>query len=595
MYLSVVCGPQDRVDSAAALEDIHLRVLAAAGALSELEQWSFRGGRVTVAKSPFTRVESQESAHASLLRIIGGWSAPAESGDDLWGEYLVVDLGHANGSFSASIRSNQTGSWPCFAGSADGLVAIGNDPLGLARMLNLREVEPLTVASILVHKHAWGRSTSVKGIDRVWPGEIAKLDGSTSTGAELSIEKYGSRPAPYTRAARKPIETFERLVEGSAAAWTALGDVRKVVQISGGLDSRFSLAAICRTAPRDEISALTMEFSDSTEMLIAEQICSQLGVDHKSFDMPTPTVDDAILGWLLTGGQIPGITAAANIFLYRAAAQSTKGPMVVFGAWPGDCLIGSYVPLSRDFLDPSRRLQAIEMWTRSRSHVWKDMRRAINLGLDWGNGLASQLLSSVLDMPGESAGQAVSQWAMYRRQPTFSYLQPSRLLDSVLDQTPCVWPSYLEELNNLSSRQIIGKNYYRAMLVDVSPDLASIKYHGTGRIVSRQQVEPTKRASAEYRLLNYIRRSPGWIQKSAKRVQRPTSAKSMTTLTDRWKFVLPRGVISTSLGLISPDEISDPNQALLLRSAALNISWTEEYLATGKLPSIGGNVRLYGQ
>ena len=210
-------------------------------------------------------------------------------------------------------------------------------------------------------------------------------------------------------------------------------------------------------------------------------------------------------GWALTGGQVSPIAAAGNLPIYNSMRRRRNEPVTVWGAWPGDCLAGSYVPPARGVVDPAQQTRIVRKWARVRLQNAHATAGAISV--DGQNartlvGNAVNRLSAAVDCSvGPTAAEAISHWAMYRRQPAFSYISPARLSRDVLEVTPVLSPAYLSDLLSLSGPEIYDKNFYRYLIYESLPDLRHINYHNTGQPITPSWSSPSRfpRSSQEAR------------------------------------------------------------------------------------------------
>jgi hypothetical protein len=562
----------------------HGERLRETGWVGRLATRDFVGG-VIAWDAESTHVHIAEGTDAFVL--YGGYHAGADAWDDAgrheiespgaWGEFAAVVVRPGR---NVTVFADPAGSWPVYHASLDrSAVVVSNDALFAGVATACIRLDADAVFEMATYSHVLGAETSIEGVSRLLVGErLSVLQGAS--GAERRIER---RPAYAYRASKaSPAELERRAVDALVAGAEALVPLRDsrehaTVELSGGLDSRLTAGAIAAAfTPPPQM--MTLDLSDGAELEIARDVAVAIGAEHRVQRLRDADADALRRGWLLTGGQVATHAAAGNILVYEGARRAPEGAVLIVGAWPGDCLIGSYVP-NRPFMTAPLlgRLSAAS-WGRRRGVDWERGQVAGPRAAEAVRRSRRRLVADLVRDHGLTAAQRISFWAMFVRQPAFSYCSPARLTSHVLEVTPVLARPYVEVLLSLDGRQIFGKNFYRSLIADEFPELATIPYAATGRPVTRDPIRPRllpRSLGEAYELL------PRWARRQVRTLfgawRRP-AAESLSAEAAHWVTVFD--------GLGAPQACELPGltirasgpEDLHVRGIALAARWTQEYL-----------------
>lgn len=561
MFLLGARIPQDRrADTVRALER-HFARLAETGYVGHL---------VVEDRGPFLLAHDGASSHAihGAMRG-GGWQhGPA-------GEYALID---ADGT-GLTARSDPAGSWPLFYADSGDTSVVSNDAHAVAIVAGRRRIDPVVAVQMLLLGHAIDRGTTIEGVSRLWPGEQLRL-GPIGASTIAPAAAYGGFTRRSTSMEEHAQHTFDDLVAGIAQMPAV--DEHAVLQLSGGLDSRLTVAALQRAGVRDA-QATTLAIADEAEVSIAREVTDALGFSHSVLDVAAMGPEHLRSGWLLTGGQVSPIGAAGNLAVYEAAASGPTGAVNVWGAWPGDCLVGSYVPNVPAALDPRAKSRVVRKWAHLRINSMRAIVEAATIDGHSTRSLLARthqtLVDSVDPSMGETAAEVISWWAMFRRQPAFSYLSPARLTADVLEVTPVLTPAYVRDLLELSGVEVFGRNFYRQLIWSALPELRHVAYHNTGRPITPDRVLPARRPPGSVELLY---RLPAFVGPLAIRARRRLRGEAPASYEEgHWRSVLGDGDDEHGVTGLRIDLGSIGNGHLRLHAAAMlrALAWTERYLS----------------
>jgi hypothetical protein len=473
---------------------------------------------------------------------------------------------------------------PLYFGEANDRAVVSNDPHFVAVALGLEDLSEVGAYELLTYNHALGSETTIDGVARLFPGE--RVDLRVESDGEIRLTRGGSNPIRYRNRdlgdEQHMTEAYRALVEGVRRNHV-LSDQYETASlgISGGLDSRLTLAAVAE-ALGTNASALTLDLSDGREAAFARDVALRLGFRHEVVSLGFGGPESLRAGWLLSGGQVSAHKAAEDLLHYRAAGATGDEQRLIVGAWPGDCLIGSYVPIARNMITPRRLRAGVRVWARNRGRQWISaeagemkgptvraiIRRSRN-----------RLRDAVLASDGGTAAQKISYWAMYRRQPTFSYIAPSVLTTHILSITPVLAPGYLDRLMELSALDIVGKNYYRRLIHANAPTLRDIPTAATGAPISTARVVPSWLPSA----YDLFALAPPLVRNWARKVYRLFVTTNPTSGA-HWRSVL-LGEFGSTRDLKFGNAVFNFARAsdTQVLGNALALWWTRRYLAAAKV------------
>ncbi len=502
-------------------------------------------------------------------------------GNQETGEFLHFSLKEKN----LEGYSDPSGSHPLYFGSSKTVAGISNDPIALAYCLGFEELDLDVVFEMMRYGHAIGRSSSIKGIKRVFAGEQISLN-IIDNRLKVSISRRDSPARSEEQKKIDPINVFNALCDKIKQLPVELEN--SYAQISGGLDSRLTLGALKRSG-RLPKTAITVNLSNGDEILIANQVAQKLQIVHSVLELDQYAISTAKRGWFLTGGQASVHGAAGNILLYDLLLEKNES-VVVVGGWPGDCLIGSYVPKYRIFLSRNLAYFALRYWTASRGLPKKELLEVLRKFTECPkkiNSSEKRLLRSLGSFKGKTAANTVSLWAMYRRQPAFSYVSPARLSSKVLEVTPLLDEDYLDSLKDLSAIDLIDKNFYQNLIYLNLEELNTINYFLTSQPPKKEYLVNIPRLPFKY-IINSL--MPISMSAMIQRIllffgfdltHRSKRDKSNEEIA--WRAVFESYVNSPlRINEIEINLNSKSSNYVHFMGVALALSWTEEYLKTGR-------------
>jgi len=221
-----------------------------------------------------------------------------------------------------------TATWRlAFASEVRGLLASG--------LITSPKLDPSAVASVVWNGFVMGPGTIVKGIEQLWPGEVAVFDRA---GKELSREDSWQFPA---QGSGKPCGEDElREVLKESVKEHLISDVPLGVFLSGGVDSSATanLAQKVSGGPVDTFT-LTFDEAEYDEGPIAKQIAVMIGTRHHEFRL----TEDKFRGNLesaLNSLDQPSFDGINSYYVSRAVKEA--GLTVALSGAGGDELFGGY-------------------------------------------------------------------------------------------------------------------------------------------------------------------------------------------------------------------------------------------------------------
>lgn len=574
--LVVVASRKDQVVIRAKL-DRHAAKLGQTGLVGEIGSYAPHGVDAIAffdADSTFSQCHYDDESFSYVGGVLSGTEGNRS------GEFAAITIG--SGIVTAS--SDLNGSWPMYFGVNGGMAAAGNDLHAVAIALGLTKLNDRAVHEFLTLQYVLGRETTVKGVFRLWPGERIELPANSldisPDSASIHSAKMTYRRVHRSSDSAKMDNVFQKLVDGlSKEEVEAPGTV---VQVSGGLDSRLTAGIISRagiTSPE----CVTLRLADDEEVRIASQVSNALGFRHRSIELPQMQTSDLRDGWLLTGGQVSTHAAAGNLPIYRMLLRDNKYARIV-GAWPGDMLIGSYVPSLAEFTDPKDTKRAVKHWIRSFTS-----NRAMAQSLRKSRGvkrlqkeLPRTLQLQVSEMEGLTAAEKISRWAFMRRASLFTFISPARLCTSVLEITPVLAPDYVRHLLELTGTDIVNKNFYRKLIWSKFPELREIPYHNTGRPITPEYLPPQRMSLIAQILLHLPHQVTDLAVYVQSRMSRTEGTNVVSVEVKHWQKLLsdelPEKIKISDRIVVDFSKFKSPSTRVAAQGVALSCFWTRTYL-----------------
>lgn len=580
MFMLAVIAPQDQFEGIRNKLNRHLASLQGTGLVTGAEYFEKEDALFLLdTSSPFCRVSEEDDQ----FRFIGGVLHPEGSTLES-GEFAALTLDSTSKPASVVALMDSNGSWPLYFGANEGKAAVGNDPHAVAIALNLSTLSEEGVFEFINLQHALGRETTIEGVLRLWASERLEIPAlAKHLQSNLTPEQTRSE-FPPTRADNE-LEilvdtTFRTLVEGVPLAELEKRGV--AVQVSGGLDSRLTAAAISRAGASD-LNCVTLRLADDDEITVAQTVSERLGNSHTALTVSATGEADLKDAWLLTGGQVPVHAAAGNLPIYRMQLNSAPEARIV-GAWPIDLLIGSYVPLFDEATDPSRLKIMTRFWTYKRTSnpfALRSLKRSNRLGV-MNRAMRRKLLSELDDVGGTTMAHRITRWGHLRRTTIFTYISPARLCSNVLEITPVLAPEFINLLFSLTAEDIVGKNFYRKLIWDKLPELRDIPYHNTGKPITPEYAQTYPMSQPLQLLLKMPRPFFGFVERiqnkriAAKSLSRPSE--EVLHWDNYFQRNLPSTIKLTRNLTVSAGAIDNASLRVPVAAASLACLWTKEYL-----------------
>jgi hypothetical protein len=551
MFLGIVLHGSKAEKQATPPINYHLEKLTETSRAGPFEELTLSNGKVIwdgqsnhfkYSKSPSGPSHIFLGGYLSVVDEWTGTETNTIEDVNAWGEFAAIIATDTGDKISARVFSDLSGSWPIYFAQQGDRFCASNDPQFVAVAMGFTELEPQAVYELISFGHTLGGSSTISGVCKLPSGQRLSVEFIEGKELRVNLVDYGA--TNQYRSSRLPSQNaFDVLVQSIRDShFLASGMGEAVVQISGGLDSRLTAAAMrtaCEIQPK---SALTFNLSNAEEIQVARQVAATLGFDHEVLNLDSNYYQGILRdAWLLTGGQVSVYASAGNIL--GLPSPTEKRDFKVIGGWPGDCLIGSYVTNSPLLTRSSLTRFGVYRWASMRSTELMELGITIQPQRSSRN-LARQarriLIDSTLRASGESAGAKISHWAMFSRQPSFSYISPTVLMSRVLSITPLLSRPWLVELLSLKIDDLVDKNFYRSLFASSLPELAKIKYANsnlnlTAGYSSRRWI-PKKLVEVAYLLPSWVTAILKKARQSLKIISKRLDSASSTGISAEEEF-----------------------------------------------------------
>lgn len=431
------------------------------------------------------------------------------NGDELEGEFVLIGVNKLSG--EVTITNDRFASVPFFLFKGqNSLIAASN--FHFLKIITKNHISPneLGIFQFLKYSHTLGELTTYKEIEKLLPSTKVFI----SDGLRAKFSQYWSiqfRPTPihdldtFTDEVFRAFKKAVSIREGIFANYTQFN-----VALSGGLDSRLLIGAMTTSS---KLSSFTMGKKGDREVNVASEVAESLGVRHGVFDIENyplhELVEEALRG---NGGLCPIHSVATNNSAYRYLG---KGSHLIFGGWPGDVLIGSYIPEEIEYIQPHMKDELLKNFINNRgatvgalSVLYKPekLKELNELNLDYMRNCFKSI-----DAP--TAAHAISAWSMIYRQPSFSFLSPSHSSTDIAEVTPCLGYEYNDLILSLPDIYLYDKNFYKYLIYKKLEGMRGIQYANTGELLTGKFTNFTKIKKRSSLISNIKKNLPQFIRR----------------------------------------------------------------------------------
>jgi hypothetical protein len=411
---------------------------------------------------------------------------------NLEGEFAGLLFNKINNNLQ--ILTDRFASRPLFYSINKNILYFSNNPYILARWINNLNYDVLGVFQLLKFGHTIGDITTYSGVKRLNPGSLISIvDG------KVEFKNYWNFKYNNTTYQKKNLvdDIFDSFVKGNEERLAISNDsVKKVATLSGGLDSRF-IAYINKKNNLDFLTISLPEHQADEETEVAKEIASVLKLKHSITALKQNEIKNNLYLYLLmvfNGFQSPSHSVIGNLPIYLHNEGSDQ---IVIGGWPGDVLIGSYVPLNYFYL--SRNFNKyFSNFIEHRRGIPDLVIESLfqkKTGVELSRISRKIFLQSINNSKSFTLAQSVSIWAMKYRQPTFSFSSPANSISNTLEVTPFLSYQYNDLLQNLSANDLYNKNLYKKIFQLKMKEMAKIKYSNTKKLIEKDYTYPIKFSS----------------------------------------------------------------------------------------------------
>ena len=203
------------------------------------------------------------------------------------------------------------------------------------------EIETSSLVPYLALLYAPEPLTLVKGVMKLAPGCILKLDGS----GRAEQARYYRLPTGAGTTSMGADDAEERFLElfAESVRLQLQADVPVGISLSGGVDSS-AIAALASSshASREDLTAITISWPDTApeEIAHSRQLCSSLGVRQEILEPVTGDFESELplLAWISD----EPVADPAILSQFHVAEAAGKRVRVLLGGTGGDELFGGY-------------------------------------------------------------------------------------------------------------------------------------------------------------------------------------------------------------------------------------------------------------
>jgi len=346
----------------------------------------------------------------------------------------------------------------------------------LAATGEMPDLDPLGLLEFLTFGHNVGQRTVLEGIHVLPPGSaMTILEGGVDTRRYFQYryrpDKDPSGPAVLGRRIAERVQAVvPRYLDGPG---------RKVLLLTGGLDSRI-LAAAIHGAGRS-VPAFTFGDAGSRDVRFAASLSARLGFEHHALAYPDVYLSGVIRDVVARTECAAPFHHATSILFHDRMAQEAD---VLLTGFCGDTFSGGHLKSSLFRAGPGPGLTR-RLFERASCASLKDLARIFRpeaLERLWPE-FQEAFRSSVEAIPDRTGPDVADVWDVVHRQRRFTFSAPKvdRCRFEVL--SPLVDNDILDLVLGLPEEARKNQLAYRHALVTGFPEIRSVPWTDTGRTV----------------------------------------------------------------------------------------------------------------
>ena len=404
---------------------------------------------------------------------------------NLEGEFAGLLFNKINNSLQ--ILTDRFASRPLFYSIDKNILYFSNNPYFLARWIKNLDFDLVGIFQLFKFGHTIGDLTTYSSVKRLNPGSLISI-----TDGKVEFKNYWNFKYNNTRYQSGNLidDIFDSFVKGNEERLKISNNhAKKVATLSGGLDSRF-IAYVNKKNNLDFLTVSLPENGIDDEVEIAKQVTRTLNLKHSIINFDKIKSNPYLYSLMVFNGfQSPSHAVLGNlaVYLYNEGCDQ-----IVIGGWPGDVMMGSYVPLNYFYLSSK--------FNNYFANLFKNRRGLPDLlieslfqkktGVELSKISRKLFLESIDNIKSFTPAQSASLWAMKYRQPSFSFSSPANSISSILEVTPFLSYKYNDFLQNLSANDLYNKNFYKKIFQLKMGEMANIKYSNTKKLIEKHYSYP---------------------------------------------------------------------------------------------------------
>jgi len=198
------------------------------------------------------------------------------------GDYVVLILDRVRNQLF--FFNDALGRLPLYCHQGDGLFLLSREVKFLTGLKSAVTYDRQAIAEYLLFGYILGDKTLVEGVSRLGGATLGRVDLVRAQAEYFTIHTFNFDECRHAAKPPKQLagELKELFIEACRDISTVCSDLKQVVSLSGGLDSR-SVAAGMRQVNRD-VCGVTFQDIGS-DAAIAEQVAATLGIEWQLFEL----------------------------------------------------------------------------------------------------------------------------------------------------------------------------------------------------------------------------------------------------------------------------------------------------------------------
>lgn len=411
---------------------------------------------ITLAKLIFLNPDAEDVKHGKIIK----WLL------DMAGEFVIFILHKTSN--EVVIINDILGRLPVYYYTDNGKLIISRELRFIVNQINSKNFDRMAIAQYLLFGYPLGKKTIFENIYRLEPATIInvrKQKISINNIYYFNFEEKKYNKNTIKENAGRLVDLFD---EACKQINSSIENCKKILSLSGGLDSRSVGACLKRNNVQFYGASFDLDKMKEADIKVAEQLANIFDIDWKVFQLTTPT-GKALLKLLKikTGLNYLGMSFILQFFDKIREAYSSN--IVYFTGDGGDKVLAPLLP--------SKKLKNIEDlvdYIIMKNQIFS-LDNVASLTQITKNKIIDELKNHVLFYPEKDWNQKYVHFLIYERGFKLNFEGEDRNRCYFWSIAPFYFTALFEYAMNCPDEQKSNYALYREFLLKLLPEASTIK------------------------------------------------------------------------------------------------------------------------